>query len=586
MAFGELVKSLVVRFSSENFEFVKGEIDDIPDKKTVKVDFDVSSLSGAKLRALAALMREQRLGADQSLMSGQDVSSLSGARLAALTALMREQRLAASADSSGGGGFLSRLMGSLFGSAAVSGATGAGAGIPVIGGLLSTIGPGGALVGAIGVLSTGILGIIPALVSAGGAVTAFGALAYPTFSKIFAAVSGTAGAMKALDPAQRQIVRGIQGLETEFGKLSVQLEPVVTKIAGVAIQIAQKLLPGLLPFAQVAGGAILKLLDGFDKFASSPGFKQFTAEMLKLAGPAILTIGQGIGRVAIAFGKLIEALINPNGIRMLRILFDTVEWVVQGIAFAFKWATPKLIEFYQWFAIMTRLTVADIARLAKDFAHWAVDVADAVDHVWHAVQHAWDNVTHATDVLDRDMANAWKDIGRSVLTWVETVVRYGADVVKFFAQLPGKIINALSNLASMLFNAGKHAIQGLINGIQSMMGGVGGVMHAVMSVVGSFLPGSPAKTGPLSGDGWSYVRGQHFATDFGAGMLSRSSVVAAAARGVAGAAGLNAGVSGRLGGAGGPVQVVLEFRGADQALVTALKKIIRVRGGNPAVIGR
>ena len=49
-------------------------------------------------------------------------------------------------------------------------------------------------------------------------------------------------------------------------------------------------------------------------------------------------------------------------------------------------------------------------------------------------------------------------------------------LLSFVSGIPGKILSALGDLGSLLFNAGKRIIQGLINGIGSMIGSVG---HAI-----------------------------------------------------------------------------------------------------------
>lgn len=51
------------------------------------------------------------------------------------------------------------------------------------------------------------------------------------------------------------------------------------------------------------------------------------------------------------------------------------------------------------------------------------------------------------------------------------------------------------------------------------------------------LPGSPAKIGPLSGRGWSRIRGESFGSDFASGISAGKPAVGAAALDVAGAAG-------------------------------------------------
>lgn len=81
--------------------------------------------------------------------------------------------------------------------------------------------------------------------------------------------------------------------------------------------------------------------------------------------------------------------------------------------------------------------------------------------------------------------------------------------VKIWAQsLPGAIEAAFWNVVYTLYNAGRNIIQGLINGILSMLGPVGGAMSTIMSKIRAFLPFSPAKEGPLSGEGDPLKSGQ------------------------------------------------------------------------------
>lgn len=54
--------------------------------------------------------------------------------------------------------------------------------------------------------------------------------------------------------------------------------------------------------------------------------------------------------------------------------------------------------------------------------------------------------------------------------------------VKFMSSLPGKILSAIGNVGSLLFNAGKAVIQGLINGIESMIGALTSKLHAITAM--------------------------------------------------------------------------------------------------------
>src|SRR6266702_1407610 len=222
---------------------------------------------------------------------------------------------------------LSRLGGLLGGGGGAGGAAGIAGGALGIG-------------AAIGPLLVGLSQVASALAAAGAGVAAFGALSIPQFSAVGDALSqiktdtdayerATTAASKSLalkhirqdwadlTGPQAAAVKGIQGLEAEFGKLSAKLAPVTFKVLNDGLKIANQLLPSLLPFATAAGNAIDGLLKGLGKCTQSAGFKAFVSQLQALSGPAITALGQGMGQIAIAVGKLIIAAAQPDSIRML-----------------------------------------------------------------------------------------------------------------------------------------------------------------------------------------------------------------------------------------------------------------------------
>jgi hypothetical protein len=84
--------------------------------------------------------------------------------------------------------------------------------------------------------------------------------------------------------------------------------------------------------------------------------------------------------------------------------------------------------------------------------------------------------------------------------------------------IPGRIRSALGGLGSLLFGAGQKIIRGFISGIGSMIGAVRAKAQSVISAVTRFLPGSPAKEGPLSGRGYVLLRARRFMNDFAQGI--------------------------------------------------------------------
>jgi phage-related protein len=158
------------------------------------------------------------------------------------------------------------------------------------------------------------------------------------------------------------------------------------------------------------------------------------------------------------------------------------------------------------------------------------------------------------------------------------------DVTDFFRSLPGRILAALGDLASLLYNAGRNVISGLINGVTSMVGSLGSVMGSIAHKVAGFFGLSPAVEGPLSGGGAPEIRGAHFADALASGMASHTGRVAAAAGRLAGAAGLAAGSGAATagGGHGRGLELTVRAESSDpfmRELLRSLRFEIREIGG-------
>ncbi len=95
-------------------------------------------------------------------------------------------------------------------------------------------------------------------------------------------------------------------------------------------------------------------------------------------------------------------------------------------------------------------------------------------------------------------------------------------IVGVFTSAPAEIKAALGNVDNMLFDSGRRIIQGLLNGIRSMVPNIRSIMGTVMGVIRSFTPFSPAKEGPLSGSGDPMIAGQNIIERLAAGITAGS----------------------------------------------------------------
>jgi hypothetical protein len=485
-----------------------------------------------------------------------------------------ELRGAAMSPGLGGGGIGGIAGGA--GAGVVQGAAPAGGLLAAAGGApLLTAG----IVATVAGLVAGLGGIIPALAAAGMGVTAFGALAFPTFSKVGAAVTkldaATTQAARnkawAAIPEQiRPLVRGWQDLTGLWGKMSGKLAPDVMKIMNEGLKIAGKLLPDMLPFAKTAATAIDGLLKQFDKFSSSPGFKAFLANMVKLEGPAITAIGEGIGKVAVGLGRLLTGLETPAGLRLMGDLFtalgNTLSWLGN--------AAHYMAVHNRW----------------NEIIRWAVDTWHGVNKAWQALSHAWDNVVHAYDNFSHASSATWAAI---VHGWNNTtnavndavaaiehafgnVIHAGGVVIHWFALLPGRIGGFFAKAGSWLWNAGAAIIQGLWDGAKSVAGGLLRWLNGIGSSIAGAISGA---LGIHSPSRVMHRVGVHAMDGLITGMASRMPALGAVTGSAAAA--MIPGPGYGQGYGGGLVRVQLEWVGGSPGddFLAWLRGKIRVKGG-------
>lgn len=100
--------------------------------------------------------------------------------------------------------------------------------------------------------------------------------------------------------------------------------------------------------------------------------------------------------------------------------------------------------------------------LWRDAKQWTVDAGHGIETAFKAVVRAGDALWHGIDSVIHSIERGWDRLVSGVQSMVS---RVGS----FFRSLPGKIVGWLGDLGGMLFRAGVKAIQGLINGLGSMV---------------------------------------------------------------------------------------------------------------------
>ncbi|MGW2398500.1 phage tail protein [Kitasatospora sp. NPDC001664] len=149
----------------------------------------------------------------------------------------------------------------------------------------------------------------------------------------------------------------------------------------------------------------------------------------------------------------------------------------------------------------TRSTWADVKSAVSDawnsiystVSGWIGTTVDAVASAWRSVVE-W--TTSTWNSVKQAVSDAMSNLKSAVSEGV-------SNVVSFFAELPGKILGAIGDLGSRLFEAGKNAISGLVNGLKSVSipsisDIAGGLKGGIGSILGRSEPGPNPLAGPVA----------------------------------------------------------------------------------------
>jgi len=207
--------------------------------------------------------------------------------------------------------------------------------------------------------------------------------------------------------------------------------------------------------------------------------------------------------------------------------------LVQGVKDAAKWFNDNVLDWIRarikdltdwWHSHSKEITqvwhfvfefIKTEAKVAFEFVKAALNILyqgwkvvwglikDAVKLVWGAISDAIKFAMHLImntigvilDVITGHWGKAWKDVKKLASQAL-------SDTWNFIKHL-------FSNAGTLLWDAGKNIIKGLISGIKSMVGAVGNAIGDVVSEVKDHLPWSPAKKGPLSGAGAPEIGGRN-----------------------------------------------------------------------------
>jgi TP901 family phage tail tape measure protein len=195
--------------------------------------------------------------------------------------------------------------------------------------------------------------------------------------------------------------------------------------------------------------------------------------VLKILGMVMLAALGPVGLIVIAIGVLIAAFVAlyHNNETVRRIIQQVWEAIQRFFKAAFEAIVRNLTN--AWNTIKTATSAAmDFIKKAIEVAWNVIKTLFSLTPIGLVIKH-WDTLKGATKTAFRAIQtfiNNWVDFVRSV---PGKVLEALGKIVQFYRELPGKILAVLRGATSWLYNIGRDAIQGFLNGAGSLLKNVG-----------------------------------------------------------------------------------------------------------------
>jgi hypothetical protein len=426
-------------------------------------------------------------------------------------------------------------------------------------------------------------------------------------------------AKNALKGAEGPAASGIAQLVSSFDKISNNFKPEVFKVITAFLGVANNILPTLTPFATTFADALTKWGQGLANDTKLPGvlsnaqvpgklggedkqlatnppltpWQNFLKTMQGIEQVALPAIFKGFNQVAGALAGLLTIMSKKDIVNSINIAFTVIADTLKGLGAAIKYIMFTWDSWVQSFDLGRHAIASAFDGLRHTFAMAGHDIAGVFDNLRHTNADMAHNMAVVFDELRHTVMSEFHDIA---VVFDETrghfhqmysdVVNTGGRLISWFGQLPGRIKNIFASAGSWLYNAGRNVVIGFWNGIVSLAGWLSG---AISNFFGSLIPGwAKSALGINSPSRVFMEHGKSIVEGLALGISGNHGLAQTAIRSLVQTT-VNASRANFPGVAGGNGALQIQWvggTGADAQFIAWLKENIRIRGGNPAVLGR
>ncbi|MFI5863565.1 hypothetical protein [Streptomyces sp. NPDC051546] len=370
---------------------------------------------------------------------------------------------------------------------------------------------GGTLLGVIQQLTPIVMQLVPIIGSMLGAAFQLLGTILPVVAQLFMQI------MEAVAPLIAQLVTALVPIMAVIAEVVAQVISAVMPLVAILLQIITAIITPLIPMIkEIVETCLPPLADAFQRVAEA--VQPLLSALLSVVNflmPILVPILQFI--IEILVGALTAAI---NGVAL----------VLEGLAMVFTGVWDAIVGYFKMvWGIFEGLFTGNWDTFKEGFSQLWSGIVDMLHGIWNIILGAlevffnigilgiagkglkaigqafkagwtavkeigeslWTSIASrfgsflsslqsapgaALSAIVRFFRGTWDDIKSSVQLAGEAIVSsvrtHLGSVGEFFSSLPGKILGYLSGFGSLLTDAGRRLIQGLIDGISGMIGKV------------------------------------------------------------------------------------------------------------------
>lgn len=294
-------------------------------------------------------------------------------------------------------------------------------------------------------------------------------------------------AVQALAPAMPALGEAFGALATVGGELLAAVAPLIAQLVEQLAPVMTQLAELLAPIIEQLGAALMPVIQALGPVLSAlfavlgPLINDLLAAIVPAIGPivsaltaALIPAFQLVGTVVKALMPIVVPIITGikntivSAMQVIQGIINLVMGVITG-NWSQAWNGIKQISSGVWNFIKAQFT---------GFGQILVGIARA----------AW-------NLLGSVISSGWnaiKSVASAAWNGITSIISSGVSrAVNFVRNLPNSIRNIFSNAGSWLLSAGKNIINGLLNGISSMIGAVKNKLSGLTSMLPSWKGPAP-----------------------------------------------------------------------------------------------